>query len=374
MVLLALDRTPGTIERVAASLAIPSQVTSSTVARLMQFGLIEVRLSPAPVLATSAAGVDFLRSNRGLPERTEDREIGISLIFEKVGHSVLRNRDVATIPIKQLPSSGWIVPFPIEEEPETDSTMAQRVNRFVTNTLRPGEWLRGVQAISSVIEKKYLTLDLDDLKNEIFPPGSSDALVRALRSTIKTGELPQAKSSPQSRVEPVKIAFQADQLILGSEPHLESFERIVGAAKDDVFVLSTFVASQSDEKGKERRERIWKALECALDRGARCHLFYGTALDVRPHAIAMQELSQRLSATRVTRGKVLVHLDSVSSHAKIVAADDGRGGVVALVGSCNWLWSPFSAMEASVELRDALGAAIGLDVLRSIVAKISTAT
>jgi hypothetical protein len=374
MVLLALDRTPGTIEQVAASLAMPKQVASSTVARLMQFGLIEVRLSPAPVLTTSAVGFDFLRSNRALPERTEDREVGISLIFEKVGHSILRNWDVTTIPIKHLPSSGRAVPFPLGEAPETDSTMAQRVNRFMTGTLRPGEWLRGVQAISSVIEQKYLILDLDDVKNDIFPSGASDVLVRALQSTIKTGELPKASSSQQSRVEPVKIAFEADQLILGSEQHLESFERIVGVAKSDVFVLSTFVASQSEERGKEKRERIWKALECAVDRGVRCHLFYGTSLDKRPHAIAMQEVNQRLSAVRVTRGKVLVHLDSVGSHAKIVAADDGHGGAIALVGSCNWLRSPFSAMEASVELRDTLGAAIGLDLLRSIVAKLSTAT
>ena len=97
-----------------------------------------------------------------------------------------------------------------------------------------------------------MILDLDDVKNDIFPPGASDVLVRALQSTIKTGELPQASSSPQSRVEPVKIAFEADQLIVGSEQHLESFERIVGAAKSDIFVLSTFVASQSDERGKEK--------------------------------------------------------------------------------------------------------------------------
>jgi hypothetical protein len=374
MVLLALDRTPGTIERVAASLAIPQQVTSSTVARLMQFGLIEVRLSPAPVLTTSPVGFDFLRSDRALPERTEDREVSISLIFEKVGHSVLRNRDVTAIPIKQLPHSGLTVPFPIGEAPETDSTMAQRVDRFIRGMLRSGEWFRGVQATGSVIEQKYLILDLDDVKNDIFPPDASDLLVQALRSTIKTRKLPQTSNSPQNRVEPLKIAFEADQLILGSEQHLESFERIVGAAKSDVFVLSTFVASQSDEKGKERRERIWKALESAVDRGARCHLFYGTALDKRPNAIAMQELNQRLSAIRVTRGKVLVHFDSVGSHVKIVAADDGHGGAVALVGSCNWLRSPFSAIEASLELRDPIGAAIGLDVLRSIVAKLSSAT
>jgi hypothetical protein len=274
MVLLAFDRTPGSIERIAASLTIPKQIASSTVARLMQFGLLEVRLSPAPVLATSAAGRDFLRSNRELPERTEEREVGISLIFEKVGHSVLRNRDVTTVPVKRFPSSGRTVPFPLDEAPETDSTMAQRVHGFMAGALRPGEWLRGVRAISSVTEKKYLILDLDDVKNDIFPPGASDVLVRALQSTIETGELPRAKSSPQSRVEPVKIPFEADQLILGSEQHLESFERVVGAAKSDIFVLSTFVASQSDEKGKEKRERIWKALERAVvgARDATCSL------------------------------------------------------------------------------------------------------
>jgi hypothetical protein len=123
MVLLALDRRPGTVEQVATSLAIPKQIASSTVARLMRFGLIEVRLSPEPALTTSSVGFDALSSDRARPERTEDREVRINLLFEKVGHSVLRNRDVLSIPVKQLPRSDLIVPFPIGEVPETDSTM-----------------------------------------------------------------------------------------------------------------------------------------------------------------------------------------------------------------------------------------------------------
>ena len=71
MILLALDRTPGTIEDVATSLSIPIQVAGSTVARLMQFGLIEVRFSPAPQLATSSIGQDFIRLGGALNERTE---------------------------------------------------------------------------------------------------------------------------------------------------------------------------------------------------------------------------------------------------------------------------------------------------------------
>jgi hypothetical protein len=375
MVLLTLDRMPGTIEQVSTSLKIPRQVASSTIARLMQFGLIEVRLSPVPVLSTSKIGHDFIRSNRALPERTEDREVGISIVFEKVGQSVLRNRDVMTIPLTKLRSSGRAVAFPLGEAPETDDTMAHRVSRFMAGSLRPGEWLRGVQAISSVIEQKYLVLDLDEVRNGVLPEGASDLLIEALKTTVKTGVLPQTSRPQESRSLSTEIAFEADQLIVGSERHLECFERIVADAKSDVFVLSTFVASQADERGREQRERIWRALEEAVSRGVRCHLFYGTSLDDRANnAIAMEELNKRLSAVRATRGFVLVHRDPVGSHAKIVAADDGQGGAVALLGSCNWLSSPFSAVEVSAELRENQATAIGLDVLRSIMSSLSSAS
>ena len=62
-----------------------------------------------------------------------------------------------------------------------------------------------------------------------------------------------------------------------------------------------------------------------------------------------------------------MHRDPVGSHAKIAAADDGQGGAAVLLGSCNWLSSPFSAVEVSAELREKEAAAIGLNVLRSIV-------
>jgi phosphatidylserine/phosphatidylglycerophosphate/cardiolipin synthase-like enzyme len=375
MVLLALDRTPGTIEEVATSLRIPNQIANSSIARLMQFGLVEVQLSPLPLLTTSNNGRDFIRSGRALPERTEDREVGISLVVERVGQSVLRNREVVTVSLSKLPPSELVVSFPMEDDSETDDTMAQRVSHFMAGSLRPGEWLRGVQAISSVIERKFLVLDLNDVKNGVLPEGASDHLIQALQTTINTGVLPQISAPQPSRSPSIRTTFEADQLIVGSEHHLESFERIVGNAKSDVFVLSTFVAAQADERGKEQRERIWKALEEAVARGVRCHLFFGTSLDDgAKNAIAMQELNQRLSGLRRSRGFVLVQRDTVGSHAKFVVADDGHGGAAVLFGSCNWLSSPFSAVEVSAELRENQAAAIGLDILRSIVSKLSSAS
>ena len=373
MILLALDRAPGTIEDVATSLGIPIQVVGSTVARLMQFGLVEVRFSPAPQLATSSVGHDFIRLGRALPERTEDREIHISLVLEKVGHSVFRNRDVETVPLHRLSHADHKVDFPPGHD-ETDDTMAARVIQFVAGMLRPGEWLRGVQTINSVLERKYLAIELNDVKNGLLPEGASQDLIQALQATINTGILPEASDPRPSRSQTIDTTIAAEQLIVGGDQHLERFERIVGQALSDVFVLSTFVAPHN-EKYTERHERVRIALEQACQRGVRCHLLYGTTLDTeRKNAIAMQELNVRLSSVRRARGFVLTQRDSVRSHVKCLAADDGQGGAVVLLGSSNWLSSPFSAVEVSVELTENQAAAAGLDLLRSIISPLSSAS
>ena len=374
MILLLLDQSPGTINDVSQTLKIPRQVVGSTVARLMQFGLVEVRLSPQPVFVTSGIGHDFIRTGRALPERTADREVGISVVYEKVGLSVFRTRDVNTIPVTKLPSKGAIIRFPEGEPLETHYSMMQRVNEFMVGMLRPGEWLRGVQANSSFLEAKFLVLDLDEIGAGVFPQGASDRLVDALKGTIKTGVLPKTSTPPPERPVSIETRFDADHLVVGAERHLQRFEQIVGAAKSNIFVLSTFVASQSDDKGRDRRERIVRALEEACRRGVRCHLFFGTSLDRTKHATAMQELYLRLSAARQTRGYLLVQRDSVGSHAKFLVADDGHDGAVVLMGSCNWLHSPFSAVEVSAELREHNVVAEGLDLLREIVSKLSSAS
>jgi hypothetical protein len=373
MILLALNRTPGTIESLASSLRIPTQVVGSTIARLMQFGLIELRLSPVPQLTTSIVGQDFIRLGDALPERTEDREIHISLVLEKVGHSVFRNRDVETAPLYRMTHADHKVNFPPGPD-ETDDTMAGRVTQLVAGMLRPGEWLRGVQTINSVLERKYLAIDLNDVKNGLLPEGASQDLIGALQATIRTGVLPEASDPQPSRSATIDTMIAADQVIVGGDQHLERFERIVERAEEDIFVLSTFVTPHGD-KYTDRHERVRKALEQAARRGVRCHLFYGTSIDAdRKNAIAMQELNVRLSSVRRTRGFVLTQRDSVRSHVKCLAADDGHGGAVVVLGSANWLSSPFSALEVSVELTESRAAAAGLDLLRAIVSPLSGAS
>lgn len=375
LVLLHLDHAPGTMESVKSGLGLDAQVVGATLSRLMRFGLVELRTSPVPSLATSPLGQRFIRSGQPLPERTVDREMSVNLIYERVGQSIFRRRDVDFVSERELRGFDYAVRFSREERDETDETMSLRVGRVMAGSLRPGEWLRGVRAVNSVLRRVYLKIDLNDVRNGIFPKGASEELVGALNATVATGNLPALAPEEQASPPSIETEFDPDGFLVGSVDHVDRFVEIVDRASQDVFVLSTFVAEQADDKGREQRDRILDALERAIQRGVHCHLFFGTSLDKdAKHANAMEAIRERLSAGSLTRGFLQVHRDPVRSHAKFLAADDGNGGAVVVIGSCNWLSSPFTAVELSVVLKASEAAAVGLDVLRSIVAALPDAS
>ena len=164
-----------------------------------------------------------------------------------------------------------------------------------------------------------------------------------------------------------ETTFHPDQLILGGPAQLDRAEAIIDAAQAEVFILSTFVASQNDQKQRVQRERLWSALDRAVERGVRCHLFYGTSTDgVEQHTQAIEELRMRLCRVARATEAVIVHYRSIHSHTKLLAADDGKGGAVVVLGSCNWLQSPFRACELSFELRRGEAAAQGLDLFAAV--------
>lgn len=373
-VLLALREKPGTSSSVALELGIPHQVAEAAVSRLMRFGLIEVRIAPEPALAMTEAARAHLLAGRSLPERAQLREMPVSLVFDKLGGSVFRRRDVVIKPLKRIPKGATIVEFPEGDEVETDSSMDGRVRHLLRSSLRPGEVFAMVRANLSSIEKRFIQIDLDRAKDGALPEGASDALRLAVRDHLASGRRPAARASQPSRPAcfdtPIETTVTPNQIVFGGGDHLARLEEIVDAARSDIFVLSTFVAAQDDAKAQNGQERVWAALERAVRRGVRVHLFFGSSLDDEgKHTRAMAELQSKL---RAAGANVAAHLEPVHSHAKILVADDGDDGARALLGSCNWLQSPFRAHELSVELHDI--AAVGcLELFCAITAAVPTA-
>lgn len=70
------------------------------------------------------------------------------------------------------------------------------------------------------------------------------------------------------------------------------------------------------------------------------------------NATAASEIMRIVNNDRDLNSKVKVHMVSTGSHSKFLIADDQNDNWVAVVGSCNWLSSPFQSVELSVILRD----------------------
>ena len=351
-VLLALRNRPGTTNSVAVDLKVDHQFVQAAVSRLMRFGLLELRFASTPTLAITEAAQKHVEAGRALPERESQREIRISMLFDLVGGSIFRRRDVTTVHPLHLPPRVVKVSYPNDAE-ETDEAMEEGILSLLSSSLRPGESFAGVKRLHSVFDRRFIQIDLDKAKEGIFPDGASSSLRSLISNYVETGEKPKAKQSQPANAksldEPISTWVDFDQFVFGGTEHLERLEAILDAARQDIFILSTFVAKQDDPKADQGQVRVWSALERASKRGVRIHLFFGSALDSdHRHASALHDLGRRLNSPGVA---VAAHAESVRSHAKLVLADDGADGARALLGSCNWLQSTIHAHELSFEIR-----------------------
>lgn len=376
-VLLHLRRAPGTGEDLAAALSVPRQVAGKALERLMRHGLIELRLGDVPAFVLSPSGHAATLAQRPLPERSERRELGISLVYERLGDSVLRYSalrygNARWRPVETKVGDALAIRFPPNDRVETFATMEARAWGLVRQSLRTGEMEHSIRTSEARITRGYLEIELEGARVGILPNGASDKLKEAIVQILESGSVPELSARSQHELVcdvEFETTFHPDQLVLGGAAHLTRFEAIVEAAREDVFVLSTFVAAQDDPLERGSRERLWSALDRAVGRGVRCHLFFGTSEPgVTRHAEAMESLRRRLTRAARSSEHVLAHFTSVRTHAKLLAADDGAGGAVVVLGSCNWLQTPFRAVEVSLELREGKAVARVLDLFAETIA------
>jgi phosphatidylserine/phosphatidylglycerophosphate/cardiolipin synthase-like enzyme len=70
------------------------------------------------------------------------------------------------------------------------------------------------------------------------------------------------------------------------------------------------------------------------------------------NATAAVEIAKMVRQDRDVYRRFHTHMRSTGSHAKVLLADTVDGDWIAAVGSCNWLSSPFRAVEVTAVLRD----------------------
>jgi cardiolipin synthase A/B len=141
--------------------------------------------------------------------------------------------------------------------------------------------------------------------------------------------------------------YDNDDLIVDADAHSAALDRAIRGASERLIIHSTFITDS-------RAQALLPALLQAAAKGVAVDILWGQD-DVASVTTSSRAAAAKLQATVAEAGRsdsITIHPFSTNSHAKIVVADNGKGGWNALIGSCNWLASDFMSFEVSIRLRD----------------------
>jgi cardiolipin synthase len=191
------------------------------------------------------------------------------------------------------------------------------------------------------------------------PPDPAEQLVAAIRRAA-TGDRPGAamtipslrrSTNQQTGAGVIPAApIRPDDIVLSGTDHRDRLIEILRQARSRFIMHSTFLRENAFAELQDEFRR-------AAKRGVVIDIFWGANRDERDRAANLEAaiaINHRIGADQDLRGRARVHLYTTRSHAKLLIADaTGRvdGEFVAVVGSCNWLYSGFNRVEASIILR-----------------------
>lgn len=210
--------------------------------------------------------------------------------------------------------------------------------------LRPNEAVRSVDPNSIDVREGFVEVRHETLPN--LPEKDAKAIAKIVNARRRGNDL---KSRPHDKphsmdLPELTVPWNVDDLVVGGSRQKALFEKVVDAATERIVVLSTFIDIGNVDQ-------LWPTLERAAERGVSVDLLYGAAGDdAAKHGARAQELSMRAASSRYSK-LIKIHKDSITCHTKFLIADDGMGNYVSILGSCNWLSTPFNAVEFSYMIR-----------------------
>jgi hypothetical protein len=180
------------------------------------------------------------------------------------------------------------------------------------------------------------------------PKRLRDLIVAAAKKKLVTAK-DVSGATPIAGSATLDIVFDRRDIVLGGDGHRALIEKTLGQARSWVVIHSTFVSAA-------RFKTLLPALSGAVNQGARIDVLWGQAPGADGSSKTPEEILRcdDLLETDILRERIKLHRFSTGSHAKLLFADDGKGRMIGVVGSCNWLYSDFSSYEISAKFTDPL--------------------
>lgn len=371
--MLTLARAPCTLESLGHDVSLPRQVVVAAVARLMQHRLVEVvSADDAMAIRASPAGFEFVRNGRPLPRFPREVARWYGVVVERFSGCRFTTREVGRLTdARDLDARIKIIdvasgPSGVSHEVVLEALIDIVEKRGDRRLMR----LDGRTA--SVRDDRFMLVSVVDGVPKL--PASAGQELRdlaaaaaaSLAGRIDVAAMPgNVEKGDGPSFEPVICDFAPSDIVVGGSAHREMVHCIIGSASSRVVVHSTFL-----DVGKFRE--LADVVTAACARGVRFDLLWGEEAEdpgSSRNAASAAAIAREVAEDPVMRGSVRMRMGTTGSHAKIILADQADGSWCAVVGSCNWISSPFQMVEASVVLRHPAAVADVMTVLQKTVGR-----
>ena len=355
LILFALCRRGYSAAELAAESLLPRRLVIEVAIRLMRVGWVElVRREKAIFFRATPAGIRVADHDR-LPAVVTPISRWAKVAIDQASGVIFRGRDLALMGasrVEKLKCEGSLIVLPKPDTPPAPPIQEDILGALLEeDETYVGCEFSGTRGTTDLYALAEVHGDHISGVPDSAPDAFKQRILGAATGTCSLQDgLRAAESgvgSNRDRPDGIYTNFTIRDLIVGGDAHRRTFEGILREAKSWVVVHSTFIYAV--------RFREWlPLLRDAVGRGAKIDILWGASPD-EPGEVVSGEVSQcrkALEQDDVLERHVRLHPFSTRSHAKLLLADDGHGGVVGCLGSCNWLSTGFESLDISVRFRD----------------------
>lgn len=288
-----------------------------------------------------------------LPAVTRSLSRRGSFAIDQVSGTVFRARDLTLYSqarIDKIKENTEVIVLPRDiEKPRP------QVDEVISTLLEDDEHCKGVEPSGGKLTDRFALVRVSGQAIDGLPARAPDSLKQKIQmavesvasSTTRTPQAPLGSDGASGLPRPLDIVFSHQDLVLGGPAHRKTLELLLRKARSRVVIHSTFV--YADKFGM-----LLPLMKDAARRGVRIDILWGKS----PEASSSKATESELEKCRAQLDddylieKVRLHSFTTKSHAKILLADNGRGQIVAVIGSCNWLSTGFDSYEVSAYFSD----------------------
>lgn len=359
-VLLTLAFASLTLDALAEELALQRQVVVAALDRLMRHRLVESAAAAGQVfLGASAFGTELAQAGRPLPRFPREARRFYRLAVERYSGCCFNAREVRLHSfgdIEGIRERGTRVRMlQVSEETGVDHSVTLEMLQEIVERSGSRRLVRVESDTLFSRDDQFMVVSVIDGIPQL-PSNAPESLAAVIMEAAISVDArisveavrPAPPTSRWQPFQPVQCELSSDDIILGGSAHGDVFRALLAAAETRFVVHSTFLDA-------EKFALLRQEFCCACQRGVKVELLWGAEAEnaeTGRNVTAAKAIAREAELDPVLRGGLAVRMRTTGSHAKIVLADRSDGSWIAAVGSCNWLASPFQAMEASVLLRE----------------------